>query len=114
MRLKKSKLGVAMLVMTGLAIEGNAYVPVPKPRATKEFISRTYVRSTGEQRWLASEARKKEILNNLSTVKKEIRLKAESYRIDRNTVVTGITATQKLNIHSMKLMARIADCKNCI
>jgi|GEM_PF-6307128 len=99
--------------MAGTAIMGTAYSPVPKPRASREFISQVYARPTGQQRWFASEARKREILQRLDAIKKTIRIKAETYQLDRNTRLTGITANQKLNIHSMKLMSRIADCKKC-
>ena len=111
MKLKRSKVG-GILVMTGTAIIGIAHVPTPKQKPSKEFIERTYIRRTGEQRWKASEERKREILENILAAKRAIRLKAETYQIDRNTRVTGITANQKLNIRSMKLMSRIADCLN--
>lgn len=112
MRLKRSKVG-GILIMAGTAIMGTAYVPVPKPRASREFISKTYARPTGQQRWQASEARKAEILRNLDNAKKAIRNKAESFKIDRNTKVTGYTANQKIIVHSTRLMSNIADCVNC-
>lgn len=113
MRLKRSKVG-GILIMAGSAIMGTAYIPVQKPRPSREFISKTYVRPTDEQRWQASEARKKEILKSLDAIKKTIRNKAAIYYIDRNTKVTGYTAKEKLIIHSTKLMSSIADCKNCM
>ena len=110
MRLKRSKIKT-ILVMAGSTIMNSAYVPVPKPRPSKEFISRVYARPTGEQRWQASEARKREILQKLNDTKKNIRVKAETYQVDRNTRITAITANQKLNIHSMMLMSDIANYK---
>jgi len=112
MRLKRNKVG-GILVMAGIEIMGTAYSPVPKPRASREFISQVYARPTGQQRWFASEARKKEILINLQNAKRNVRAKAATFYIDRNTKVTGITAKEKLIVHSMKLMSQIADCKNC-
>jgi len=41
-----------------------------------------------------------------------IKNKAESYQVDRNTRLTGITANQKLIIHTTKLMENIARYKN--
>lgn len=113
MKLKRSKV-TATLVLAGSALVSTAqvHVPAPKPAPSREFITKTYVRPTGVQRWQASEARKREILQRLDAIRKTIRIKAETYQLDKNTRITGITANQKLNIHSMKLMSRIADCKN--
>ena len=112
MRSKRNKVG-GILIMAGTSVMGIAYTPVSKPKPTRDFIEHVYIRPTGEQRWYASEVRKRQILDKISAAKKVIRIKAESYQIDKNTRVIGITANQKLNIHSMKLMSRIADCKKC-
>ena len=101
-----------ILVFAGTAIMGTAYVPDPKPAPTREFIARTYIRATPEQRRNASETRKREILAKLDAISKVIKNKAESYQMDRNTRLTGITANQKLIIHTTKLMENIARYKN--
>lgn len=106
---KKTK---RILLFAGSAIMGTAYCPVPKPMPTKEFIARTYIRATPEQRRNASEARKREILAKLDAISKVIKNKVESYQVDRNTRLTGITANQKLIIHTTKLMENIARYKN--
>lgn len=113
MRLKRSKVG-GILVMAGTAIMGTAYSPASRPRASRHFITQVYARPTGEQRWLASEARKQQLLKNLQNARRDIRVKAETFYIDRNTKVTGVTAREKLIVHSTKLMSQIADCKNCM
>lgn len=98
--------------MAGTAVMGTAYVPDPKPIPSRQFVSQVYYRATAEQRRDASEARKREILTKISNISKTIRNQAESYYIDRNTKVTGITANQKLIIHSTRLMDSIARYKN--
>ena len=103
----------AMLVMVGSSILGTAYTPIPKSVPTKEFITRVYVRPTGEQKWQASELRKRELLENLKNARAAIKNLSESLQIDRNTRITGVTANQKVIIHSTKLMLHIAECKNC-
>lgn len=100
-----------ILVFAGTAIMGTAYCPVPKPAPSREFIARTYIRATKQDRILASERRKTELQAQLDACRAEFRRLAESYYIDRNTKITGITANQKLIVHSTKLMNEIAKYK---
>ena len=113
MKLTKSKAG-GVLVFAGTAIMGTAYTPAPKPKPSNEFITTHYIRPTRIQRWEASEKRKEEILSTLKVLRKDIRTKIEKYKLDKNTVIAGITATQKLAIHSTKLMSDIANSKNIL
>ena len=91
---------------------GTAYCPVPKPMPTKEFIARTYIRSNKQAMISASERRKNELQQRIIASRAEFRRLAETYYIDRNTKITGITANQKLIVHSTKLMNEIAKYKN--
>jgi hypothetical protein len=106
-RIKRSP----VLILASLGILGTAYIPerTPKPLLSREFISKVYARPTGEQRWLASEKRKKQILAEIRRIRKRIRLQAEIYYPDKNTKMVAYTAREKTNIHSLKLMIRIAD-----
>jgi len=106
---KKTK---RILLFAGSAIMGTAYCPVPKPMPTKEFIARTYIRSNKQAMISASERRKQELQQRIIASRAQFRRLAETYYIDRNTKITGITANQKLIVHSTKLMNEIAKYKN--
>jgi len=102
---------VLAFASTGIIL-GIAYSPEPKQRPNKDFINKTYIRPNRIQRWYASEDRKKDIHQHISNIRKDIKIKAETYQIDRNTKITGITSTQKTAIHSIKLLNDIAKFKN--
>jgi len=94
-----------MLVFAGTAIMGIAYIPEPKPAPTREFISRTYVRATREQKWQASERRKQELQNNIIAARIQLRMKA------RNPKATVGYNYGTIAIHSHNLIDNILNQK---
>jgi hypothetical protein len=94
-----------MLVFAGTAIMGIAYIPEPKPAPTREFISRTYVRATREQKWQASERRKQELQNNVIAARIQLRMKA------RNPKATVGYNYGTIAIHSHNLIDNILNRK---
>jgi len=94
-----------MLVFAGTAIMGIAYIPEPKPAPTREFISRTYVRATREQKWQASERRKQELQNNIIAARIQLRMKV------RNPKATVGYNYGTIAIHSHNLIDNILNRK---
>lgn len=99
---KKTK---RILLFAGSAIMGTAYCPEPKPAPSKEFISRTYVRATREQKWQASERRKQELQNNVIAAREQLRKKA------RNPKATVGYNYGTIAIHSHNLIDSILNNK---
>lgn len=94
-----------ILLFAGSAIMGTAYCPEPKPAPSKEFISRTYVRATREQKWQASERRKQELQNNVIAAREQLRKKA------RNPKATVGYNYGTIAIHSHNLIDSILNNK---
>lgn len=98
------------MILASLGLLGIAYTPKPKDKPSREFIQKVYVRSTGEQRWYASEKRKKEIMVEIRKIRKAIKLQAETYVDDRTKLKVSVYSNrEKRNVHSYKLMASIAN-----
>jgi hypothetical protein len=94
-----------ILLFAGSAIMGTAYCPEPKPAPSKEFISRTYVRATREQKWQASERRKQELQNNVIAAREQLRKKV------RNPKATVGYNYGTIAIHSHNLIDSILNNK---
>ena len=80
------------------------YVPKQRKAPSKEFIEATYVRKTRVDCWYASERRKQQLHNNLNNAVKAIRNKAVVMKLDANTTVTAVRATDKTIVHCSKLI----------
>ena len=94
-----------ILLFAGSAIMGTAYCPEPKPAPSKEFISRTYVRATREQKWQASERRKNELQNKVIAAREQLRMKA------RNPKATVGYNYGTIAIHSHNLIDSLLNQK---
>lgn len=97
----------SVLFMAGTAITGMAYVPPVKARPSREFVEATYIRKTRVEKWQASEERKRVLQNEILKIKKEIRNRALTYQVDRNTKISAITATGKSSIHCTRLINKL-------
>ncbi len=97
-----------VLIVSSIGLLQIAYTPIPKAPPSREFITDTYARPTGVERWNASEARKKELLSDISKIRKRIKIQASVYVLDRNTKVVAYTAKDKTNIHCTKLVMQIS------
>jgi len=47
----------------------------------------------------------------ITDIRKQIRNKAEMLRLDENTIISAITAEQKLHLHVTKLLMNITNAK---
>ena len=94
-----------ILVFAGSAIMGTAYCPEPKQAPSREFVSRTYVRATREQKWQASERRKNELQNKVIAAREQLRMKA------RNPKATVGYNYGTIAIHSHNLIDSILNNK---
>lgn len=81
-------------------------VPVAKAAPSQQVVEQ-YI-SNGRYSGDRSEARKRELQSNIIGIRRQIRNMAESYQIDANTRITGITAPQKTVVHCTRIMNQIA------
>lgn len=98
-----------VLIIKSLGILGMAYIPVPGAgKPTHEFISKTYARPTGEQRWKASEIRKQQIIAEIRKIRKRIRLKAETLYLEQDKKkIVAYSAKEKTTMHCIRLILKI-------
>lgn len=115
--MNKIKTG-AILVISGASLIGSTvqvHTPVSHRRANPEVIAnylaghKWYNPQKHEGDWKRSEARKAELMDKIVNIRKQIRNQAESYRIDRNTTITGYTASQKTVVNCTKLMNKLSN-----
>jgi len=85
--------------------------------AYKTIVPRTellelYLTPDGRYAVDKSEVRKRAIMKEIKNIRVQIRQKAESLQIDKNTTIVGYTANQKVIIHSTKLLLDIIKIKS--
>lgn len=109
---KKSRMTKPVLLLASLGVLGLVYTPIPtKNKPSREFICKVYARTTGEQRWRASEQRKMEILKTIRQIRKEIRVQANMYIVERQKIIQPTPKEQGIINRSNKLINNIFNTK---
>jgi len=100
----------SILVLSGITLGScQSHVPAEKQKPSVEVSNKYF--NNGKYSGIKSNERREEILRELKLIKDQIRRKAESFQLDRNTRITGYTAQQKTMVRCARLLDRIATYK---
>jgi hypothetical protein len=106
----KNTITKSVLVLASTGVLGIVYTPTPRTsKPHKEFIERTYIRSTYKDQIYASELRKREILANIRSIRREMKLQSELHGKSIHTPCTGELAESNTEVNCSKLMLSIVN-----
>ncbi len=103
-------------VFTGYKPQQESYIPAEKVNRPL-IANRQYVKIYGLGKnpvvsEVLREVRRRQLQQSVISCRKAIRNKALMYKRDQDTILKGITASQKTAIRAEKFMKNIVDCKH--